>query len=189
MTGAGEVWSAFTLDPRRPEHAGLRASDADREVVQQVLGEAYADGRLDRDELDVRAADVAGTRLLGELPPIVADLVPLRDAPPPLATGSAPTTAVEVHERAVAKWRSDRRAALWSFVAASLICWTIWLLGSWGRDGLDPSFPWPLIVMLATGLRVGRTQVRRDDIVTAETRRLEKKWRKQLQARREPDEA
>ncbi len=189
MSGAGEVWSAFTRDPRRPEHAALRASDADREVVQQVLADAYADGRLDRDELDARATDVAGTRLLGELPPIVQDLVPLREAPATPAAGSAPTTAIEVHERAVAKWRSDRRAALWSFFAASVICWTIWFLGSWGPDGLDPSFPWPLLVMLATGLRVGRTQVRRDDIVAAETRRLEKKWRKQLRTGREPDEA
>lgn len=43
-----DAWGCFTRDPRRLEHASLRASDADREVVHRVLAESYADGRLDQ---------------------------------------------------------------------------------------------------------------------------------------------
>jgi hypothetical protein len=57
-----EVWSSFRRDPRRSEHAALRASDADRDVVHQVLAEAYADGRLDRQEFDARSTDVNAVR-------------------------------------------------------------------------------------------------------------------------------
>ena len=49
-----ELWSGFALDPRDPAHAGLRASDADRERIQRVLADAFADGRLDREEHDER---------------------------------------------------------------------------------------------------------------------------------------
>ena len=49
------VWDEFTLDPRSPQHAGLRAADADREIVHRALGSAYADGRLTREEFDQRS--------------------------------------------------------------------------------------------------------------------------------------
>ena len=81
MTGAGDVWSAFTRDPRLTEHAALRASDADREVVHQVLTEAYADGRLDRDEFD---AAQHGRRLGAHArrpPGLIEGLVPLTTSP------------------------------------------------------------------------------------------------------------
>lgn len=182
------MWSSFTRDPRLSEHAALRASDADREVVHQVLTEAYADGRLDRDEFDTRASEVASARTLGEIPPIVEGLVPLSDVRALSGTGSGLMTDAQLHERAVAEWRSDRREALWGFLAASLICWTIWLVGSWGSDGFDPYFPWPLFVMLGTGLNVGRTQFQRDEMIASERRRLEKKQRKQLEQRRPKDD-
>lgn len=177
------MWSSFTRDPRLSGHAALRASDADREVVRQVLTEAYADGRLDRDEFDVRSTDIGAARTLGDIPGLVEDLVP-PTAVPALASGSGVMTDAQLHERAVAEWRSDRREALWGFLAASLICWTIWFVGSWGSDGFDPYFPWPLFVMLGTGLNVGRTQFQRHEMIASELRRLEKERRKQLEARR-----
>jgi len=188
MTGESDVWSSFTRDPRLSEHAVLRASDADREVVHHVLTESYADGRLDREEFDARATDVTSARTLGELPPIVEGLVPLRDLPELGVAGSGLMTDTQLYERAVATWQGDRREALWGFLAASLICWTIWLVGSWGPDGFDPYFPWPLFVMLGTGLNVGRTQFQRDEMIASEHRRLEKKQRKQLEARRKEDD-
>lgn len=187
MTGGGDVWSSFTRDPRLAEHAALRASDADREVVRQVLTEAYADGRLDRDEFDARSTDTGVARTLGDVPGLIRDLVPISEVPAHRPGGSLMTDA-QLDERAVAEWRSDRREALWGFLAASLICWTIWLVGSWGSGGLDPYFPWPLFVMLGTGLNVGRTQFQRDEMIASERRRLEKKQRKQLEARREEDD-
>ncbi len=52
--GAGNVWASFQHDPRDPAAAPLRASDADRNVVHGLLTEAFADGRLDREEYDER---------------------------------------------------------------------------------------------------------------------------------------
>lgn len=186
MTAGGDVWSSFTRDPRLAEHAALRASDADREVVRQVLTEAYADGRLDRDEFDVRSTDVGAARTLGDIPGLVEDLVPI--AAVSALPGASLLTDAQLHERAVEEWRSDRREALWGFLAASLICWTIWLVGSWDSGGFDPYFPWPLFVMLGTGLNVGRTQFQRSEMIASERRRLEKKQRKQLEARRKEDD-
>ena len=74
MSGAN-IWERFEHDPRRDENARLRASDRDRDVVNDVLGTAYADGRLTPDELDERSDRVVRAKTLGELPPILDDLV------------------------------------------------------------------------------------------------------------------
>jgi hypothetical protein len=73
-------WTEFSSDPREPRSAALRASDRDREIVLGVLGDAYADGRLTKDEHDERLEAATAARTLGELPALIADLVPL--APP-----------------------------------------------------------------------------------------------------------
>ena len=73
MTGgvpAPSPWEAFSLDPRRPESASLRASDHDRDVVLGVLAEGYADGRITKEEYDERSGSTAGAKTLGELPVI-----------------------------------------------------------------------------------------------------------------------
>ena len=67
---AGSIWERFTHDPRHEENARLRASDSDRDVVNDVLGTAYADGRLP-DELDERSDLVARAKTLRELPPLI----------------------------------------------------------------------------------------------------------------------
>lgn len=51
------------------------------------------------------------------------------------------------------------------------------------RRGFDAQFPWPLFVMLGTGLNAGRVGWQKDEIIEAETRRLEKKERKALEKR------
>ena len=141
-----EVWSSFTHDPRHSEHAALRASDADRDVVREVLVEAYADGRLDREEFDARSAAVATARTLGDLPALLEGLVAsTSSALAPLGTGGPGIlTPAQIEERAVAKWREERRSAALGFVFASVITWTIWAAVMFG------GFPWPLFVMLGT---------------------------------------
>ncbi len=67
------IWSRFRLDPRL--HTRLRAADEDRDIVRECLGDAFADGRLDRDELDDRLAAVGDARLLGDLLDSLSDLV------------------------------------------------------------------------------------------------------------------
>lgn len=175
-----EPWSDFSRDPRRAEHASLRAGDADRDVVARVLGDAYADGRIDAEELDDRTTRLHAARTLGELPSFLDDLVPATPAP---AASLAPQA---IEQRAVEKWRRERREALWGLLSVSAIVWTIWLVGSWGPDGFDPYFPWPAFVTLAALLNLGRTQLQRDDTIADERRRLEKKERKALE--RKPDD-
>jgi hypothetical protein len=57
------------------DQSHLRASDADRERIAQVLHKATAEGRLDIHELDERLAAVYAAKTYGELAPITADLV------------------------------------------------------------------------------------------------------------------
>jgi hypothetical protein len=59
----------------------MRASDADRERVAQVLHKAMADGRLTVSELDERLAGLYRARTFGELVPFTQDLP---DAPTPM---------------------------------------------------------------------------------------------------------
>ena len=173
MTGPADPWSSFTHDPRRPEHSSLRASDADREVVHQVLAEAYADGRLDREEFDARSTDVGTAKTLGDLPPLLEGLVPTVSLPV-TPSGAELLSPVDLHDRAVARWRSERRSAVGGFVTASLICWVIWAVVMFG------GFPWPVFVMLGTGVNALQTHFNRDEIVAKERHKLEKRQRREL---------
>ena len=84
--------------------ADLRASDADRERVAELLRDAYAEGRLDAEEHAERIGAAYGAKTLGELAPLTRDLPahrsvsfekpPLdapRPAPLPPARQEAPT--------------------------------------------------------------------------------------------------
>lgn len=178
MTDDDQVWSAFSRDPRDPEQAGLRASDADRDVVHRMLAEAYADGRLDRAELDGRTAATGSARTLGDLLAPMQGLVS-RTSPSERLPGSA-----DLERRAVEAWRKDRREALWGLLCVSALVWTIWLATAFGSGGFEPYFPWPAFVTLAGLLNVGRIQLQRDEAVVDERRRLEKKQRRELERRR-----
>lgn len=179
VTSAGAVWAAFAHDPRDRAHAALRASDADRDLVARVLASAYADGRLDREEHDQRAETAAAARTLGELPPLVADLVPETTASKmldPIASAS-PT---QLRDRASEMWQERRRNATFGFVAPSLVCWAIYLaVNGWTLDG----FLWPLIVMAVTGVHLLRTLTSAQEIRREELRRLEKQQSKALRRR------
>jgi uncharacterized membrane protein len=173
---ARDVWASFQHDPRDPAVAPLRASDADRNVVHNVLTEAFADGRLDREEYDERTAATMQARTLGQLPPLMADLVPDRPLLPakvPLAAASS----TEIQQRAVEKWRHDRREAFVGFVGSALVTWTIWAIVMFGE------FPWPLIVNAFALMNLIRVVVGRNEIVDNEVKRLERKRAKEIEAR------
>jgi hypothetical protein len=55
-------------------HATMRASDADRDRVAEVLREAYAEGRLSLEEHSDRVDQANAAKTLGELAPLLADL-------------------------------------------------------------------------------------------------------------------
>ena len=61
----------------------LRASDADRERVAEVLRDALAEGRLDMEEFEQRLEAVYQARTYGQLAPITQDLPSAGAATPP----------------------------------------------------------------------------------------------------------
>ena len=60
--------------PAVPERGHLRASDADRERVAEVLRQAAGDGRLTLEELDERLDAVYAAKTYAELEPVTRDL-------------------------------------------------------------------------------------------------------------------
>ncbi len=84
-----------TPDPARPSGAAsgsLRASDADRDQVANVLSTAYAEGRLTREEHDERLGQVMAAKTFAELIPLTRDLVYADPAP-----AGAPVTPVSAN--------------------------------------------------------------------------------------------
>jgi len=62
---------------RRPDITeSARASNAERNVVAEQLRDAYADGRLDEDEFDVRIHEALVARTRADLEHLLADLEP-----------------------------------------------------------------------------------------------------------------
>lgn len=174
---SSSVWSSFPHDPRDPAHATLRASDRDREVLHQLLAEAYADGRLDRAEHDERSAGVTAARTLGELPPLVSDLVPAVPARREAGTDLISASPAQLRVRAEEAWRKDRSEAVAAFVVPTLICVVVWV-----ATGADYHF-WPVWVALGTGINLVQTLLRHRSIVDEHARKLEKKQARELRRR------
>lgn len=74
----------MSSSPAVPDPRNLRASDADRERVANVLREAAGDGRLTMDELDQRLDAVFAAKTYAELEPITHDLPAHRDVQTPV---------------------------------------------------------------------------------------------------------
>ncbi|MFJ3302641.1 DUF1707 domain-containing protein [Streptomyces sp. NPDC086549] len=71
--------------------AELRASDADRERVAEVLRDALAEGRLDMEEFEERLEATYKARTYGELTPVTRDLPgPAAAAPPAVSLRKEP---------------------------------------------------------------------------------------------------
>lgn len=78
--------SASEPDPQAGDPAeqalSLRASDADRERVAQLLRDAYAEGRLSADEYQSRLEENFAAQTYGDLVPVLRDLPVPPDAIP-----------------------------------------------------------------------------------------------------------
>ena len=171
MSG-GSIWEQFTHDPRHADNARLRAADKDRDVVNEALGTAYAEGRLTPEEFDERSDQVAAAKTLAELPPLLADLI----AP---TTGLAPRPLVGGSHRLEAerRYRMQRQQALFAFLTPTLICWVVWTATMFG------GFPWPLIVTIATSLRWVQLTLSKEDTIVSIEHSLQRKERRRLEAR------
>lgn len=78
----------------------MRASDAERERIAEILREAVAEGRLEMEEFEQRLDAAYKARTHGELEPIVRDLPAVGATVAPVAAGQAGTGSM-------ARW-SDR---------------------------------------------------------------------------------
>ncbi|WP_307816429.1 DUF1707 SHOCT-like domain-containing protein [Nocardioides limicola] len=171
MQTADDFWSGFATDPRDSDGGSLLASDADRDRVNDLLREALSDGRLTLGEYDERSTSALGARTLGELPGLVADLLPPRRPGTPGLIAATPT---DLELRAVAAFQRGRREAVSSFLIPSMVCLVIWAVVMPG------GFFWPAFVMLATGVNLVQTLVRREDIIAKHRAKLERKQAKEL---------
>ena len=69
----------------------MRAADADRDRVAGILGTAYTEGRLSKDEYDARLDSAMSARTFADLDQVLSDL-PVALAPVPQATAAVPAT-------------------------------------------------------------------------------------------------
>ena len=72
------------------ERGKMRAADADRDHVVEILNTAYSEGRLSRDEYDARLENALSARTYADLDQLVTDLPAARAAMvPPVANTNA----------------------------------------------------------------------------------------------------
>jgi Domain of unknown function (DUF1707) len=137
-----------------PGPEGMRASDADRERVAELLRDAMAEGRLDMEEFQERLETTYQARTYGELAPITRDLpvpggaAPVAPVPPvnmvkgpapnaeapnwPARVGHAPTSS-----GAFAFWGGFSRSGRWT-IARLFTAFAMW--GGGEIDLRDASF-------------------------------------------------
>jgi hypothetical protein len=173
-TGSSDsLWLRFEHDPRDPAYAGLRASDRDRAVVHDALAEAYAEGRLDRDELDDRTSQVDGAKTYADLVPPLQDLT-VDSAVPSVSVTSRP----DLERQALGYYREKLTEAFMSFLIPNLICWAIWFMT--GHDG----FVWPIFVLIPTVGNLLRVGASKRSIIEGRVEKLERKQAKARELRR-----
>ncbi|BAC70928.1 hypothetical protein AQJ43_02095 [Streptomyces avermitilis] len=103
----------------RQQQSELRASDADRDRIADILREALAEGRLTAEEHAERVEEVYRARTVGELEPLVRDLPaahPLRATPAYAPAPNRPTAGaipVEPDENVVAVFSAAMRKGRW----------------------------------------------------------------------------
>src|SRR3712207_6730249 len=86
----------------------LRASDADRDQVAEVLHAAYAEGRISYEEHSERTAAALTARTFDDLTALTADLVPAAPHPAPAVVpgqaAPARVTALLAETKRVGPW-------------------------------------------------------------------------------------
>lgn len=107
-----------------------RISDRERDEVAGVLGNAYAEGRLDHDEYRERLDALLATRTRGELRPLTADL-PGADTPARAFQPAALTVLWTIYLAAVAA-----NAVVYGLVVLTtgrlVYFWPLWVAGPAG---------------------------------------------------------
>lgn len=131
-----DVWARFSADPRT--QPAVRASDADRDIAAEAINAAFSDGRLDSLEHSERLGAVLAAKRLGELPPVLADIV-LSSKPRPPAPA--------------AKMRRVQDGAIRTWVGLAILFNVIWV-ATWLFAGRMPYYYWPIWPMIGTAIPV-----------------------------------
>jgi hypothetical protein len=97
----------------------MRSSHADREQAMEVLKDAFALGRLDKDELDARVGQAFASRTYAELAAVTADIPAAPAVAEPVAATPVAAEQTSTPARTLAK--AALRAALCVLVAAALV--------------------------------------------------------------------
>jgi hypothetical protein len=113
MTDSPSDLPAERHEPPRPQDL-LRIGNAERELVVQRVQDAFAEGRLDAEELQQRLDAVYRARTMGELTPLTADL------PVPQSRSLADPRPARVP-------RPQRPVARRRVPTALRILWIIWI--------------------------------------------------------------
>jgi len=117
----------------------MRASDADREQVIGMLKVAFVQGRLTKDELDLRVGEAFTARTYAELAVVTADIPaePTAAQPPRKAAGA----------RGWPPMNSSAKTAVAVIIAATTVTVALWLIAWFAGNG-------PLLAgaVLATGI-------------------------------------
>jgi DUF1707 SHOCT-like domain/Domain of unknown function (DUF4190) len=87
----------------------IRAGDADRDRVAGILGTAYTEGRLSKDEYDARLDSAMSARTFADLDQVLTDLPAGRATPPraavvPAAGAGAVTPVAATNSMAIASF-------------------------------------------------------------------------------------
>ena len=99
-----------------PSSPALRASDADRDRVIELLRAAIADGRLDLAEFDERLDTALAARTIDELAPLTADLIAAPGSDGTLTLPRAGTPSRSLFFRGITSETSGR----WAMTTPSL---------------------------------------------------------------------
>ncbi|MFD5103420.1 DUF1707 SHOCT-like domain-containing protein [Streptomyces albidochromogenes] len=152
--------------PPLPAEPALRASDADRDRVADILRDAVAEGRLTAEEHAERVESVYRAKTVAELEPLVQDLPApgggARPAPAPAAYDAVDPSAPVAAENLVAVFSSSTRKGRWRIGSRTN---AFALFGSVEIDLTEALFGQRLTVINATSL-FGNVEVRVPENIT-----------------------
>ncbi|TDD96658.1 DUF1707 SHOCT-like domain-containing protein [Jiangella asiatica] len=138
------------------ERFEMRASDADRDRIAEILRDAHGEGRLDQDELVARVEATYDAKTYRDLDQLIADL-PVRRSP---AAGLVrPVSAPPPQRRRTARrvGRSLLTGAWWFYGIVLAINLTVWLAVSITSD--VPEYFWPIWVAGPWGVMLGALEL------------------------------
>jgi hypothetical protein len=119
-----------------PPSGSTRVGDRERDEVMQVLSDAFAEGRLTREEFDARSTEALVARTRANLESLTADLPPGY-----LVARRRARQRADHAARAAARLRTEVR----SYLAVMIALVAIWLGAGLAAQTWYPWFVWPAL--------------------------------------------